>query len=388
MRGGTASTSSPLQAEAEHQLTELRGADGPLRLRRAWPRGPGHLLLEYVEPGGDPVPGQWFADPARLAEVAAETAAGAGAGPGQVTAVAERGVLLQRGGADRRLAALGAVVDDEIATLVVHRPERRAVVRRRRRSGTTYVKVWRPGRAPAQVPALPVPMPAVLAADADAGVVELAELPGRSLHDLLGDAGVPDADVSRAFAAAGAAAAALHGAPVPPSTPAHDVEAEAGVVARWLGHALDHGALPAGSRAQADAQLQRVRAMLADPATAGPGVLVHRDLHDKQVLVTPAGDAGMLDLDTLARGEAALDVANLLVHLELRALQGHCPRSRAEVAAAAFVEAYRPARAVTARLGAFAAASRVRLACVYAFRPVEAGVVSALLEGPQALLAV
>ncbi|MBW3576005.1 MAG: hypothetical protein KY450_14430 [Actinobacteria bacterium] len=148
MRAGTASTPSPLQAEAEHPLAELRGADGPLRLRRAWPRGPGHLLLEYVEPGGDPVPGQWFADPARLAEVAAETVAGAGAGPGQVTAVAERGVLLQRGGADRRLAALGAVVDDETATLVVHRPERRAVVRRRRRSGTTYVKVWRPGRAP------------------------------------------------------------------------------------------------------------------------------------------------------------------------------------------------------------------------------------------------
>lgn len=388
MRATAASVPSPLQTEGEHPLAELPATGGPLRLRRAWPRGPGHLLLEYVEPGGGSVPGQWFADPARLAKVAAETAAGAGAGRGQVTTVAERGVLLQRGGADRRLAALPGMVDDEAATLVVHRPERRAVVRRRRPSETTYVKVWRPGRAPAPVPQLPVLTPAVLAADTDAGVVELAELPGRSLHDLLGDAGVSDAEVSRAFAAAGAATAALHGTPTTPSTSTHDAEAEAGVVARWVGHALDHGALPAGSRARAGAQLEQVRAMLAAPAPAHPGVLLHRDLHDKQVLVTPAGDAGMLDLDTLALGEAALDVANLLAHLELRALQGRCARSRAEGAAAAFVDAYRPGPAVTARLAAFAAASRLRLACVYAFRPAWAGVVPALLQSPQAVLAV
>ena len=386
MRTGTASMPSPLRAGGEDPLAELPATGGPLRLRRAWPRGRGHLLLEYVDPGGVSVPGQWFADPTRLAEVAAETALTAG--PGKVVAVEERGVLLQRGGADRRLAALPGMVDDERATLVVHRPERRAVVRRRRPTGTTYVKVWRPGRAPAPSPSLPVPTPAVVAADTGVGVVEHAELPGRSLHELLGDPGVPDAEVSRAFAAAGAAVAALHGVPVPPSTPAHDAEAEAGVVARWLGHALDHGALPAGSREPAGAHLQRVRAMLADLAPARPGVLLHRDLHDKQVLVTPAGDAGMLDLDTLARGEAALDVANLLAHLELRVLQGRCPRSRAEGAAAAFVDAYRPGPAVTARLVAFAAASRLRLACVYAFRPSWAGVVPALLEGPQALLAV
>ncbi|MDP8987759.1 MAG: phosphotransferase, partial [Actinomycetota bacterium] len=179
----------------------------------------------------------------------------------------------------------------------------------------------------------------------------------------------------------------LHGAPAPPSTSAHDVEAEAGVVARWVGHALDHRALPAGSRVRAGEELDRVRAMLAGPRP-GPAALVHRDLHDKQVLVAPAGDVGVLDLDTLAWGETALDVANLLVHLELRALQGGCPLSRAEVAAAAFLDGYRPAPAVTARLGAFAASTRLRLACVYAFRPTWAGVVSALLERPQVPLAV
>lgn len=335
------------------------------------------------------MPGQWFADLARLRKVAAETAAGAG--PGGITVVAEQGLLLQRGGADRRLPALPGLVDDEAATLVVHRPERRAVVRRRRATATTYVKVWRLGRAPAAAPELPVRTPAVLAADVEAGVVEHAELEGRSLHDLLGDARLPDADVARAFAAAGAAVATLHGAPAPPSTSAHDVEAEAGVVARWVGHALDHRALPAGSRLRAGEELDRVRAMLAGPGRgpdAGPAALVHRDLHDKQVLVAPAGDVGVLDLDTLAAGEAALDVANLLVHLELRALQGGCPRSRAEVAAAAFLDGYRPDPAVTARLGAFAAATRLRLACVYAFRPAWAGVVSALLEGPQVPLTV
>jgi len=96
---------------------------------------------------------------------------------------------------------------------------------------------------------------------------------------------------------------------------------------------------------------------------------VHRDLHVKQVLVTADGEVGVLDLDTLAKGDPAVDVANFLAHLELRSLQGHYSPDRAGLAAAAFVDGYRPDRALRARLTAYTAATRVRLACVYAFRP-------------------
>ena len=113
-----------------------------LRLRRAWPRGPGHLLLEYRD-GDSSVAGQWFADSDRLRAVAEQTAR---VSPEGVRSCAGAGVLLQRRGADRRLPALTDALADGAATLVVHRPERRAVVRRTRSSATTYVKMVRPGR--------------------------------------------------------------------------------------------------------------------------------------------------------------------------------------------------------------------------------------------------
>ena len=50
-------------------------------------------------------------------------------------------------------------------------------------------------------------------------------------------------------------------------------------------------------------------------------VLTHRDLHDRQLLVTGRGLA-LLDFDLLCRADATLDAANLLTHLSLRALQG------------------------------------------------------------------
>ena len=86
-----------------------------------------------------------------------------------------------------------------------------------------------------------------------------------------------------------------------------------------------------------------VRELLAAPPVGmGP---VHADLHDRQVL--PGLDngvgvhdrqvlsglengVGVVDWDTLARGEAALDLANLLVHLhlQLRVLHRPCRRRR------------------------------------------------------------
>ncbi len=98
-------------------------------------------------------------------------------------------------------------------------------------------------------------------------------------------------------------------------------------------------------------------------------VPLHRDFHDKQVFIDAAGRAGILDFDTMAMGEPALDVANMLVHLELRALQQRCSPDAAGHAAEAFLDAYRPEAGVRQRLAAYEAATRLRLACLYMWRP-------------------
>jgi aminoglycoside phosphotransferase (APT) family kinase protein len=164
--------------------------------------------------------------------------------------------------------------------------------------------------------------------------------------------------------------------------PVHDAAAEVAVLERWTGELAAHAG--AGSPADAAARrareaLPRVAAALLD-GPAGPLVAVHRDLHDKQLLVGDDGAVGLLDFDTLAAGEAALDVANLLVHLELRALQDACAPAVARAAANALLDAYAPGDALRARVRAYAQATRLRLACLYAVRPGPPGLVGELLS--------
>ena len=82
--------------------------------------------------------------------------------------------------------------------------------------------------------------------------------------------------------------------------------------------------------------------------------------------MTGDDEIGLIDFDTAARGEAALDVANLLVHLELRVLQGLLDAKVAAASADAFIDGY---AAVPSRMQVYADAARLRLACVYAYRP-------------------
>lgn len=53
----------------------------------------------------------------------------------------------------------------------------------------------------------------------------------------------------------------------------------------------------------------------------------------------------------------------------LRAIQGLCTAERAQQAIAAFLQGYAPSPAVLSRVDAYADATRLRLACLYAFRP-------------------
>lgn len=349
---------------------------GPLRLRRAWPRSAEHLLLEYEAPGGAAVPAQWWAAPA-LAEravggeegrdVALVAPAGAGGG-----------VALQLRGADRRLPGLAPLARRPGARLLVHQPGRRAVVRLHEGGSAVFAKVVRPGRAEALAAAGEAAgrlgggafaAPRLLAVDAAAGAVRWSALPGVALHELPGEAAL-----EAGARAAGRALRALHESAPPAVAREHGPADERAVLERWA-------ALAAAYAPAVAAEVARLAAAVAAGLEAErvPLAAVHRDFYDKQILVDEAGRVGLLDFDTLARGEPALDLANALVHLELRALQGLLSDAAAARAQRALCAGYGPGPAVRARLVAYADAARLRLACVYSFRPRWRACVPALL---------
>ena len=273
-------------------------------------------------------------------------------------------------GVDRRLPGLtGAVRDGE---LIVHRLGRRAVVRQADR----YVKVLRPGpaaeavharsRVGAQIAATAgFASPSVLAADAD-GRLELSVVGGIGLHE----AG-QSMDLSQWRVAWDAWATAWPGIDsahqvAEESLPVHTADDELGGLRAWLGHIRAFSALPTLQR-----RLTRRCAELAEDlaeTTSDPLVVSHRDLHDKQLLWDGA-TIGMLDLDTIARAEAACDLANLAVHAELRSLQGLWSVHHRDVVLDRVTKVAHTMEVSPRRLAAYAEATRLRITMLYAFRP-------------------
>ena len=138
------------------------------------------------------------------------------------------------------------------------------------------------------------------------------------------------------------------------------------------------GGTAARLAADADAAAEALRAL---PPL--PPVLAHRDLHDGQVLLTAGSAAdlaaatpGLLDLDTAALADPALDAGNLLAHLDLAAAAGHADAARAAAVGVVEHVALDPARIQVLRR-----AAAVRLCAVHAYRPAGPEVVPALLAG-------
>lgn len=328
-----------------------------LRVRRAWPRTTGEVLLELVDDRGRRLAAQWWAAPGRAEKSLVD------AGP---PAEVCGSTLLLPDGVDPTLRPLPALVRRPGAVLVAHRPGRRAVVRHG--DGLAFTKVVRPGRIAPLLQAIDraqaaaagaYVVPQIRAVDVGAGTVEQASLPGRTLLTVGADPQVGADALGAAWRATGAALARLHQA-APASAPAHHAADEAAVTRRWLRLAAAFGRLPA-----IDVD-QLLGPLLADP---GPNGLLHRDLHDQQLLVAGDAPVGLLDVDTLALGERALDVANALVHLELRTRQRLLTPARADIARSAFLAGLAPDDATLARVPAHAVAARLRLAAVYSFRP-------------------
>ena len=94
-------------------------------------------------------------------------------------------------------------------------------------------------------------------------------------------------------------------------------------------------------------------------------VTVHRDFYDKQVLIND-GLPTMVDFDTLAAGDAALDLGNYLAHVELRRLQESTVADEAE---SAMISGYGECGTVRERIATWRDAALLRLAAIYALRP-------------------
>jgi hypothetical protein len=345
---------------------ELALPRGALHLRRSWARSADHLLLEYVSVAGAPVAGQWMRDGAALERVARETGQRCPDAPCALVECDAGPVLLQPRGADRRLDGLAELCAAAGTELVAHRPERRAVVRDRRGPDTRYVKVVRPsmvGRVLEPAVRLgafdrPFALPRPVQVDEARGWLVCTALPGRSLFDLLGGGAVLDRGLAPAV---GSALRWMHDREAA-GLPSHTADAEIELVRECCARvAILAPGLSLGPAARA------VAAGLE--GVASPPVPLHRDLHDKQILVDEGNALGLLDLDTMAAGEAALDLANLLAHLELRQLQARCTPGAAAAFAGGLMQGYRPGEAVARRLAAYLDSARLRLACVYALRP-------------------
>lgn len=351
-------------------------AEHGLTLVRAHPRLD-RLHLDLVDAHGRRVIGQWLVDATTAKDVAASTDDLA---PGAVRLLG-RHLVRQDGGADRRLRALAPLVAAG-AELIVHRPERRAVVRTTPdgggravctaagpRASAVYTKVVRPRRTAAlvrrmgqaaMVPGLDVPQ--VVAVDEEAGTIRTSTLPGRTLHDLLPE-GVPVAAEQ-----VGVAVRTLHSAGGVDGVPRHDLRAEVENTRVLLGLARRHHALTARAIDALERDVSRAASVIADAGAVGSLRLLHRDLHDKQVLID-GEDVGMLDVDTLGMGDPALDLGNLLAHLDLRAHQGCTTVETASAVEDEVLFGYGPDARTSAAADGFRALSRARLRALYAFRP-------------------
>lgn len=320
-------------------LQALRDLPG---VRRAWPGKHGELVLEQRDDQGR----------LRAGKVA----------PDGTTTVVEFAT-------DPGLPALEPPARGE---LVVHRLGRRAVVLEPERA----VKILRPGRAPAVAEVTAALAQRCAAAGLGAAQVVSATpdtlsttlLPGRTLHDL-GAAGRPGWEVllERWPALASQEDTSLS---------AHGPAQEAQVLEHWLSLVREHCALePVEALGQ---QVNQVRQELLE-GRADPYVLLHRDLHDKQLL-WDGRTLSVLDMDTAARGEAALDLGNLLAHLRLRVLQGVLPAALAQDLRPRLRDLAADLGASPSRLALYTRAAALRLACVYAFRPSSASWMPRWLE--------
>lgn len=351
-----------------HELDDER--DTRVRISRAWPRSDGRLTIEGREYGSG-----------RLRAGVVDV---------------HGGVHLSRFGEDPAFPVLESTVT--AGELLVHRYRRRAVLR----VNGVYRKFLAQGKASGVAEAYSLAnaglagsgmlLPDVVTTDAFS--VTLGAVPGMSLHELgievsrcpRDDAdGRPGPPSEWSPTSRWSAAWAQWGHCWPRFTaasdrgkmwagiPRHTAADEATTLKRWIDLAVSFDALGVPEQRLRNASATVTQALLAGTS---PARLAHRDLHDKQLLFSTAngtstgtGTVGIIDCDTLAIAEPALDLANLLVHLDFRVKQGLLISGAAAVGRHHILRAAETLDVPGSRIEAYASATALRLACVYAFRP-------------------
>lgn len=288
--------------------------------------------------------------------------------------------LIPEGG-DRRLPALAHAAP--LGEVVVHRAHKRAVVK----AGAGYFKIFRT-RQSDEAAGRHTRMNAILDAgdfltpqvvSYTPGCLLLTALPGRSLFELGKDPSGSDAVFEGAWRKwsecwirqqllAGAPAHRAAYEALPARTAAVELENLQRIVNLWLLHAQDD---PAAQTQRSDVRSAAARIgqqlLGTEPDPLG---LSHGDLHDKQIFAEgPEAPLGLLDFDEAGRAEAAADLANLAVHLQLRLRQGRLTAGRYTAARRQVIAAAEELRVTPARFDAYAQATRLRLGCLYSFRP-------------------
>lgn len=353
-------------------ITDAAGATW--QVRRSWPdKAAGEYILEVHAAAGNDVQG------VRAGHL-------------------RHGVFEEVPLADPRLPSLAEEASK--GNVIVHRAHQRAVVQ----AGGQYIKVLRKRRAThvaerhTGATALAggfFDTPQLLRASPD--VVAFSSLAGRSFYELGQDRiTLSDADFAviwhgwaRAWAAAVLASRSAAFRGVLDSLPLHPPEVQAVELRRWAGLWLAHsegiadaGAARSGLQAQLAEALGRLLSSRPDP----PG-WAHGDLHDKQLLGTAGtGTPGLLDFDESCQAEAAMDLANLDVHLELRRRQHLLTAPRYRMAHGQILATAEALQVSPERFAAHVAGTRLRLACMYTFRPPwGTGAVRSLGSGAPAL---
>jgi hypothetical protein len=270
---------------------------------------------------------------------------------------------------DQALPALAGALDR--GHLVGYRVGRRAVVA----APDRFTKVIRPKRLDPLVAThrwlaaadVTFATPHVVGCD-PAGAVELSMIRGVDLHQLL-RSGCSGFDLVPVIERVAEALVTLHAA-----TPAdHLTTSSPDTPERWI-------ETVARAEPSAVSELQTV----ADTLPPLPAVALtptHGDLHDKNVFSASDGRIGLIDLDGVALAAAEDDVANLCVHLQLRALQGSRPETEHGELADRLVGRYCDDRSLNLdRIEATTAHTWFRLACIYRFRRAGRHLVPELLR--------
>lgn len=333
---------SPVPASAEDD------AGTSWVVQRAWPdKTPGEFLLELRTPGRPGVRGAHLRS-------------------GQIEIIPLDDPALP---ALRREAQQGE--------LISYWPYHQAVIRAEGR----YIKVFEPGGA-----VVPAERCAQMDVLLDTGnfitakvlrqshdVIVFSAIAGPTLNELgREDAAVSDAEFSTAWETWSRAWVAELNGPYGPAArtvldtlPLRPPEWEANKMWRrvddWLRH---HENLPGWSpqRDVLRAAAERVATNLLRTAP-DPLVWSHGDLYDKQIII-PDGDnrPGLLDFDSTARSEAARDLADVDVHLELHLRHNRLTPARYQIAHAQVLAAAEELHVSPARFEAFSDAFWLRLA--------------------------